>query len=177
MTSRPIERAVPAIIRMADSRSDAFRSAILISAIFLTCALVTLPTLVRLGWALPFSIPASFSRRFGAGRRLGDEGEGAVVEDRDHDRDDHPRLALGPRVELLAELHDVHAVRTQGRAHRRRRIRRPAGTLQLHDCRDLLRHVAPFTSPLARPVADDGSAESRYLPPVIRAVAGSTRYG
>ena len=41
-------------LRIAASRSLAFRSAILISAIFLTCALVTLPTLLRLGWALPF---------------------------------------------------------------------------------------------------------------------------
>src|SRR5213593_1094819 len=39
-TSRPIDRAVPAIIRMALSRSAALRSAILISAIFLTCARV-----------------------------------------------------------------------------------------------------------------------------------------
>src|SRR5438093_137222 len=66
-TSSPIERAVPAIIRMALSRSAALRSAILISAIFLTCARVTCPTLVRLGWPLPFSTPASLSRRFGAG--------------------------------------------------------------------------------------------------------------
>src|SRR3954454_10449022 len=66
-TSSPIDRAVPATIRMALSRSVAFRSAILISAIFLTCARVTRPTLVRLGWPLPFSIPASLSRRFGAG--------------------------------------------------------------------------------------------------------------
>ena len=48
-TSSPMERAVPAIIRMALSRSAAFRSAILISAIFLTWARVTRPTLVRLG--------------------------------------------------------------------------------------------------------------------------------
>src|SRR3954464_8946909 len=66
-TSRPMDRAVPATIRMALSRSVAFRSAILISAIFLTCARVTRPTLVRLGWPLPFSIPASLRRRFGAG--------------------------------------------------------------------------------------------------------------
>src|SRR5918995_1839246 len=66
-TSSPIERAVPAIMRMALSRSVAFRSAILISAIFFTCARVTRPTLVRLGLPLPFSTPASFSRRFGAG--------------------------------------------------------------------------------------------------------------
>src|SRR5918994_1319596 len=66
-TSSPIERAVPAIMRMALSRSVAFRSAILISAIFFTCARVTRPTLVRFGLPLPFSTPASFSRRFGAG--------------------------------------------------------------------------------------------------------------
>src|SRR5215207_10437937 len=66
-TSSPIDRAVPAIIRMALSRSVALRSAILISAIFLTCARVTLPTLFRLGLPLPFSTPASFRRRLGAG--------------------------------------------------------------------------------------------------------------
>jgi hypothetical protein len=33
----------------------------------LTCAFVTLPTFWRLGCALPFSMPASLSRRFGAG--------------------------------------------------------------------------------------------------------------
>ncbi len=48
-TSIPIERAVPAIILIADSRSAAFRSGILSSAIFLTWARVTLPTLVRFG--------------------------------------------------------------------------------------------------------------------------------
>src|SRR6266545_899453 len=66
-TSSPMDRAVPAIIFMALSRSDALRSAILISAIFLTCARVTRPTLVRLGCPLPFSTPASFRRRLGAG--------------------------------------------------------------------------------------------------------------
>src|SRR5690606_15821201 len=66
-TSRPIERAVPAIIRIAESTSEALRSAILISAILRTWAAVTLPILLRFGWPLPFSIPASLSRRFGAG--------------------------------------------------------------------------------------------------------------
>jgi len=54
-------------MRMAESTSEALRSAILISAIFLSWARVTFPTLVRLGWALPFSIPASFMRRLAAG--------------------------------------------------------------------------------------------------------------
>src|SRR3954451_20854285 len=66
-TSSPMERAVPATIRMAASRSPAFRSAILISAIFLTWARVTRPTLVRLGWPLPFSMPASLRSRLGGG--------------------------------------------------------------------------------------------------------------
>src|SRR5687767_1419175 len=66
-TSSPMDRAVPAIMRMALSRLAALRSAILISAIFLTWARVTRPTLIRLGCPLPFSIPASLSRRFGAG--------------------------------------------------------------------------------------------------------------
>ena len=58
---------MPATMRIALSMSDAFRSAILISAIFRTWALVTRPTLVRFGEALPFSMPASLRSRFGAG--------------------------------------------------------------------------------------------------------------
>ena len=55
-------------------------------------------------------------------------------------------LVLRPRVERLAELHDVHAVLAERRADRRRRIRLARGTLQLHDCHYLLGHI-----PLLRP--------------------------
>ena len=47
-TSTPIERAAPATIAIADSIESQFRSGILISAIFLTCALVILPDLVAI---------------------------------------------------------------------------------------------------------------------------------
>src|SRR2546429_3609072 len=66
-TSRPIERAVPATIFTAASRSFAFRSGILISAIFLSWARVTLPTFWRLEVGDPFSMPASFLRSTAAG--------------------------------------------------------------------------------------------------------------
>src|SRR6185436_20275916 len=66
-TTRPIERAVPATMLIAPSRSVAFRSCILISAIFLSCARVTLPTFSRLDVGEPFSIPASFLRSTAAG--------------------------------------------------------------------------------------------------------------
>ena len=51
----------------------------------------------------------------------------AVGVDRDHDRDDQPRLVLRARVELLAELHDVDAVLTERRPDRRRGVRRAGG--------------------------------------------------
>ena len=50
----PIERAVPSIIRIADSTFAAFKSGILVSAISCTCARVTVATLVVLGVPEPF---------------------------------------------------------------------------------------------------------------------------
>src|SRR5688572_28416313 len=67
MTSRPIERAAPATIAIAESIESQLRSGILISAILRICALVTLPTLLRFGWPDPFSMPASFFKRIAAG--------------------------------------------------------------------------------------------------------------
>ena len=115
--------------------SDAFRSGILISAILRTCALVTLPTLLRFGWPEPFSIPASFFSRIAAGGVLVMKVKDLSREDRDLDRDDHPGLALRPRVELLAELHDVDPLRAERGAHRRRRVRLACRDLQLDECR------------------------------------------
>lgn len=48
-------RAVPAIIRIADSTEDAFRSGILVSAIFLTCSVVIFATLFLFGTPEPDS--------------------------------------------------------------------------------------------------------------------------
>src|SRR5260370_27395374 len=54
-------------------------------------------------------------------RRLQDEGEGAVGVDRHEHRENHP-VRLLPRlgIELLAEIHDVQAVRAEGGTDPRR---------------------------------------------------------
>ena len=52
------------------------------------------------------------------GGLLGDEGEGLVLVYRDHDRKHIAGLALGGRIELLAEAHDVDTRLTEGRADR-----------------------------------------------------------
>ena len=126
-TVMPIERAVPAMILAAWSMSLALRSSILVSAISRTWAWVTLATLVLCGSPLPFSTPGGLEQQPRGRRRLGDEGERAVLVDRDLDRDDLPALRLGGRVVLLAELHDVDAVLTERGADRRGRVgrRRP----------------------------------------------------
>src|SRR5206468_4614027 len=58
-TSTPIERAVPAMIFAAWSRSLAFRSCIFVSAIWRTWSWVILATLFRFGSPEPLSIPAA----------------------------------------------------------------------------------------------------------------------
>jgi hypothetical protein len=79
-------------------------------------------------------------------RRLGDEGERAVLEHRDLDRDDVAALGLGGRVVLLAELHDVDAVLAEGRADGRRGRGSAGLDLELDDAGELLlgRHVPGF---------------------------------
>src|SRR5262245_47947975 len=59
-TITPIERALPATMRIAASRSAAFRSGIFTLAISSTCFLVILPTLSVCGRGLPDSMPAAF---------------------------------------------------------------------------------------------------------------------
>src|SRR4029078_3342864 len=66
------------------------------------------------------------AQEVGSGRPFEDEGEAAVLEDRDLGRDDLTCLGGGPLVVRLAELDDVDAVRTQ-RATNRRPGPRPAG--------------------------------------------------
>src|SRR5205823_7565709 len=97
---------------------------------------------VRLGRAL--LEPERLLDQNGRGRRLGDEGERAVLEDRDLDGRDAAVLLRGLRVEGLAELHDVHAVLAERRADRRRRVRLPAGDLQLDQREDFLGHQSIF---------------------------------
>src|SRR5947208_16422156 len=79
------------------------------------------------------------------GRRgLGDEGERAVLVDGDLYGDDVAALGLRGSVVLLAEVHDVDAVRTERGTDRRRRGGRARVQLDLDEGRDLLprRHDA-----------------------------------
>src|SRR5438309_2364902 len=66
-TVTPIERALPAIVRTAASRSAAVRSGILAFAISSAWARVMFPTLSVCGVLLPDSIPAAFLMRTVAG--------------------------------------------------------------------------------------------------------------
>src|SRR5579884_415573 len=98
--------------------------------------------LIRLGRALG-EIDGAFHQD-GDGRRLGDEGEGSVGEDGDHHGDDQTFLVLaaGLRVEGLAELHDVDALRAERGADRGRGRRLARRNLQLYDCVYFLRHFS-----------------------------------
>src|SRR5207249_10915595 len=59
-TITPIERALPATMRIAASRSAAFRSGIFALAISSTCLRVILPTLSVCARGLPDSMPPAF---------------------------------------------------------------------------------------------------------------------
>ena len=84
------------------------------------------------GVPLPFSMPMRLADQHRRRRRLHDEGEAAVAVHRDDHGDRQPLLQLlGLRIELLAELHDVHALLAERRPDRRRRICGARGHLQL----------------------------------------------
>src|SRR6185295_17508453 len=70
ITSRPIERAVPAMVLTADSSESQFRSGIFSLAISSTCFAVTVPTLFLFGSADPFAILAARFSSTGAGGGL-----------------------------------------------------------------------------------------------------------
>src|SRR5690349_19392004 len=73
-------------------------------------------------------------------RRLEDERERAILEDRDLGRDDLAGLVGGLLVVRLRELDDVDAVRAERRTDRRRGRRLAGGQLQGQNDPDLLRH-------------------------------------
>ena len=53
-------------------------------------------------------------------RGLEHEGEGTIFVNGDLDRDDLTHLVLRLGIVCLAEVHDVHAMRTQSRSEERR---------------------------------------------------------
>src|SRR5688572_29667307 len=81
-----------------------------------------------------------FHEQVRRGRRLGNEGEGAIRIHRDLDRNDGSDLSLGARVELLHELHDVDAVLTERGTHRRCRVGLACRHLEFDETSDFLCH-------------------------------------
>ncbi len=140
VTSTPIERAVPSMIFDAWSTSCALRSGSLVSAICAHLRAADLADLVAVGLARALVEADGLLDQHRRGRGLGDEGERAVLVDRDLDRDDRAAGVLGLGVERLAELHDVHAVLAQGGADRRSRVGGAAGDLELDEGEDLSCH-------------------------------------
>src|SRR5207253_4799762 len=106
-----------------------------------------LADLLAVGGGRALLDPGSLLERRRGGRGLADEGERPVLEDRPFARRDHPRLALGARVELLDELHDVDTMGAERGPHRRRRRRLPGGNLEFHYCSNRLGHPVPLNEP------------------------------
>src|SRR3954469_19103705 len=147
MTSMPMLRAVPSTCFIAASMSLALRSASFVSAIWRTCSRDTRPTLSRRARPEAFSLPAGLrggaagearallvpgrlAEEIGGRRRLEDEGERSILEDRDLGGNDLAALVLGLLVVGLRELDDVDAVRAECRADGRRRRGCAGGQLQ-----------------------------------------------
>src|SRR5262249_20513825 len=80
------------------------------------------------------------------GRRFGDEAVGPIRIHGDDDRDDQAFILRRPRVEVLAEVHDVHALRTERGPHRRRRRRLAGRNLELHHRLNFFRHRSRLTA-------------------------------
>src|SRR6185436_18890508 len=122
--------------------------------------------LVRLAGALGHA--GSLLDQLGGRGRLGDEGERAVLVDRDLHGDDVATLGLGRGVVGLDELHDVDTVLTEGGAHGRGRGRCTGLDLQLDEAGDLLlllgRHcLGPCLLGMVR-VTLDGAAGLTWPP-------------
>ena len=141
-TVTPIERAEPAMVRTAASRSAAVMSFILVLAISSSWARVILPTLSVCGVAEPLSSLMAFLIRVDRRRRLDDEGKALVRESGDHHGQRQTGLnTLGLGVERLAELHDVQAALTQCRADGWGWIGLASWHLQLDKADDFFRHT------------------------------------
>src|SRR5439155_13588957 len=109
-------------------------------------------------------------------RRLGDEAERPVLEDRDLRRNDLAALVFGRGVVRLAEVHDVDPVRTERGPDRRRGRRLPRLDLDLHRRRDaLLRHcLCSASARLCFALLRFRSATSASAPPfalLVRSLA------
>ena len=125
-------------ILSAASKVVAFKSGILVLAISVILALLTVPTFCLLGVAEPFSMPAAFLEKLGSGWSFEDEVESAIFEDRDFDGNDCAGLVLRLGVVLFAELHDIDAMLTKSWSDRGCRVCLTGLDLQLNFANNLL---------------------------------------
>ena len=98
------------------------------------------------------------------GRRgFGDEGETAVFEDRNFNRNHVSGLVLGASVVLLAERHDVDPVLTEGRTHRRCGVGFAGLKGQLDHSYDFLGHRQAELNICGSPAPEGGAAKWRTI--------------
>ena len=118
---RPMLRAVPAIIFMAESTVKQLRSGILLSAMARTCSQVTVPTFFPVGFRRTFTGLkfGRFEELDGSRRSFDDKVKRFVPVHRNNHRKHFTLLLLRLRVKALAELHDIHAFGTEYRTNRR----------------------------------------------------------
>ena len=140
-TSMPMERAVPATCAIAPSMSIALTSGILVCGDLPDLGLGDLRDRLAPGRGRALLDPRGLAQQDRSGRGLGDEGERAILVDRDLGRDHRAALRLRRGVVRLAEVHDVDAVRTERGPDRRRGSGR-AG-VDLNSSRSLLRVASP----------------------------------
>ena len=124
------------------------------------------PTLSRFGSAEPFSrLSASLISTAAGGvfvMNVNERSSKTVIST----GRDAAVLLRGLRVERLAELHDVDAVLAERGADRRRRVRLPAGDLELDERQDFLRHAVSRSSSPGRSRArrEPGARRCRRAP-------------
>ena len=141
VTSTPIERAVPSMILRSLVHVVRVQVGHLLLGDLTHLRLGDRADLVAVRLARALLEPDRLLDQHRGRRRLRDEGERAVLVDRDLDRDDRAGVLLGLGVERLAELHDVHAVLAQRGADRRCRVGLAAGHLELDEGEDLAGHL------------------------------------
>ena len=128
------------MILIAASTSFAFKSCIFCSAIVAQLSFGDLADLLEVRHAGALLQVDRLLDQHRCRRRLGDEGERAVLVDGDLDRDGRAVVLLRLGVERLAEVHDVDAVLTERGTDRRGRVGLSARDLQLDQCHYLLGH-------------------------------------
>src|SRR5208283_1464896 len=113
-----------------------------------------LPDLVAIRLGRTLGNARGAQQKNGGRRGLENEGEGTIGIDRNQHRENHAvGFLLGLGVELLAEIHNVHAMGTERRTHRRSRSGLAGRQLQLDGCLYLLWWHLSFTSiSVARPL-------------------------